>query len=92
MARVTWTDADKLAGANETFGGRVRLLRSRRHLTLLWLACEVGRSVSYLSDLENGKRMASADTLARLADVLGVTMDELWRGVGRCDPAELAAN
>jgi transcriptional regulator with XRE-family HTH domain len=92
MARATWTEPDKLAGAHESFGGRVRLLRSRRRLTQRWLADEVGRSVAYLSDLETGKRMASADTLARLADVLGVTMDELWRGVGRCDPAELAAN
>lgn len=39
------------------------------------------RQVS-ISEYKNGKTIPSADSLARLADALGVTMDYLW---GRTD-------
>ena len=63
-----------------SFGKRVRQLRTERGLSLRWLAQEAGRSYSYLCELELGKRLPSADTLERLADVLGTSMDSLWRG------------
>jgi transcriptional regulator with XRE-family HTH domain len=70
-----------------TFAAALRTRRHRQGLTLRDLGRDCGRSLGFLSDLENGKREPSAATLERLADVLGVTMDELWRGLGRCDPA-----
>jgi transcriptional regulator with XRE-family HTH domain len=52
-------------------------------MTLRWLAKETGLSNPFLSQLENGRTSPSAESLSRLADVFGFTMDELWRGVGR---------
>ena len=59
-------------------GERVRELRLKRGLTLEALAERVGSSKSYMWEIEN-KPMArpSAEKLARIAEVLGVTTDYL---------------
>jgi transcriptional regulator with XRE-family HTH domain len=59
-------------------GQRIRLLRSRRHLSLTALAKHVGSSSSFLSQLERGTTSASISTLRRISAGLGVTLAELF--------------
>jgi DNA-binding XRE family transcriptional regulator len=65
--------ADRLlAGENP-----VRVWRRHRGLTLRLLAerAEIGKG--YLSQIETGERAGTAATLKKLADVLGVDLDDL---------------
>jgi transcriptional regulator with XRE-family HTH domain len=56
----------------------------KRRLELGWtqdrLSKEARISKGFLSDIENGKRNISADTLFALATALGVSMDYLMKG------------
>jgi transcriptional regulator with XRE-family HTH domain len=61
-------------------GRQVSDRRLARGWTLRQLAAECGRGIGYLSDLENGKRSAGAETLVMLADVFGCTLDALVSG------------
>jgi transcriptional regulator with XRE-family HTH domain len=70
-------DLDVLA----QLGKRVAYLRKERHLSQLALALECGLTKSYLSDLERGVRNPTLKVLNRLAEGLGVTLEELFRGV-----------
>jgi transcriptional regulator with XRE-family HTH domain len=62
-------------------GKRVAYLRKERHLSQLALALECGLTKSYLSDLERGRRNPTLKVLSRLSEGLGVTLEELFRGV-----------
>jgi transcriptional regulator with XRE-family HTH domain len=64
-------------------GGRLRAARREKHLTLAEAAAATGISVSTLSRLENGGRRATLELLVPLADLYGVSLDEL---VGRSTP------
>ena len=44
------------------------------------LAEKAGLSLSYVSMIENGRRKVSLDALIRIANILGVTVDELLNG------------
>lgn len=62
-------------------GRKIRHLRSSRsgdRVTQEELAAKAGISVSYLSMLERGERAPHLDTLARLAEALGVPLSELF--------------
>lgn len=62
-------------------GKRVAYLRKERHLTELELSLKANMAKSYLSDLERGKRNPTVKVLERVAIALGVTIEELFRGV-----------
>jgi XRE family transcriptional regulator, regulator of sulfur utilization len=62
-------------------GKRVAYLRKERHLSQLALALQCGLTKSYLSDLERGMRNPTVKVLNRLSKGLGVTLEELFRGV-----------
>ena len=62
-------------------GRRIAYLRKAKGISQLDLALEADLSKSYLSDLENGRRNPSVNVLARLSLALGVTLEELFRGV-----------
>lgn len=68
------------------FARRLKVLRARRGITQRWLGREAGLTSSTMSFLEAGRVCPTAASLERLADVLGVTMDELWRGIRRPAP------
>lgn len=68
-----------------TLGKRISEGRERLGWTQKRLAEEAGISVTFLSELENEKRMPGADTLLRLADALQTSLDYLVKG--RVDPA-----
>lgn len=67
------------------FGLRLKKLRKRLGISGRFLAREAGITSGSMTFVELGKSCPSSRTLERLADVLGVTMDELWRGIGRCE-------
>jgi DNA-binding XRE family transcriptional regulator len=67
------------------FAARLRALRAGRGVNQRWLAREAGVTCGCIAFLELGRCCPSAALLARLADVFGLTMDELWHGVGRCE-------
>jgi len=62
-----------------TIGRRIRQLRTERGMTLEALAAALGRSVSQLSVVENGKRELKLTELQQLARALGVDLNELLR-------------
>jgi DNA-binding Xre family transcriptional regulator len=55
----------------------IRVWRRHRGLALGELAIQAALSQAYLSQIETGKRQGQAETLKRIAAVLGVTVDDL---------------
>ena len=65
-------------------GANIRERRTAGDLTLEDLANEAGLSVTYLGQTERGKRNPSVLVLWRVAEALGITLDQLVaRGSGR---------
>lgn len=56
---------------------RIREVREAKGITQSFLASSALVSQPYLSDLEYNRRGAKPETLKRIADVLGVTVEEL---------------
>ena len=71
MAHVTTENLRLILGL------KVRSLRQARGRSLSDLAREAGVSVSYLSEIENGRKHPKPEVLIRLADELGVAYEEL---------------
>jgi ribosome-binding protein aMBF1 (putative translation factor) len=68
----------------------IREAREARGLTQADLAAQVGRSHTYISEIEKGDRDARRELLQSIADALGVDYDLLERPreraqCGRCD-------
>jgi transcriptional regulator with XRE-family HTH domain len=63
-----------------TFGDRIRAAREHLDLTQDALRIAAGLSKGFLSELENGKRNPSANTVCVLADELKVSVEWLIRG------------
>ncbi|MCH7721760.1 MAG: helix-turn-helix transcriptional regulator [Bacteroidetes bacterium] len=59
------------------FGLKVKQLRQEKSLSLSALAKKSGLSVSYLNEIESGKKYPKADKIAELAYALKVTYDKL---------------
>jgi ribosome-binding protein aMBF1 (putative translation factor) len=55
----------------------VRVLREWRALTQMQLSFETRLSQGHISDIENGRRTGTPETLRRIADVLKVPLDLL---------------
>ncbi len=55
----------------------VRLWREHRGLSARTLAGRAGIAQPYLSQIETGRRDGSVDTLRKIAEALGVTMDDI---------------
>src|SRR5574337_1126828 len=64
----------------KTLGNRIRELREARDFSLREFARKLGQiSAAHLSDIELGRRFPSEELLARIANVLGVSAEELKR-------------
>lgn len=62
---------------SQTLGQYIRSLREARGLTQKNLSKAVGfKSLAHLSDIENGKRNPSQETLPKFAEALGVKLEE----------------
>jgi len=59
------------------FGLKLKQLRQEKNLSLSELAKKSSLSVSYLNEIESGKKYPKADKIAELADALDVTYDKL---------------
>ena len=64
-------------------GARLRVVRQRSGLSLREVARQLGVSPSFVSQLENGKSQPSVATLYSLSQLLGVSIDELFKPDGQ---------
>lgn len=67
----------------QVFGKRVRELRKERGLSQVELAAKVGIDRSYMGFLERGERNPSLEMIAKIAEALSVTPDELLKRPSR---------
>lgn len=74
---------------SESLGDVLREARGRADLSLRDLAKKLGITPSYISDIENDRRVPSEEVLGQLAGALGLELDELMAKAGRVgDQAE----
>ena len=68
--------------ANRLIDGEnpVRIYRELRGLSARELADKTGISAAFLSEIENGKKEGGVSTLKKIAQALGVTIDDLVDG------------
>ena len=59
------------------FGEQVRILRKKRGLTLSDLAAKTGRSISLLSQIENGNVNPSFSSMQTIADALQISLGRI---------------
>lgn len=67
--------------AQEQLGMRIRFLRQNRKWSQEDLALNANVSKNYICDLENGRRNPSLDILERIAVGLGISLEELFKGI-----------
>jgi transcriptional regulator with XRE-family HTH domain len=56
----------------ELFSRNLKLFRHRNNLSQLALSIKAGLAHNFVNDIENGKKWASPNTIAKLAEVLDV--------------------
>ena len=62
------------------FGEKLKILRTKRAMTLQELAAALGHSAhGYISELEAGKKQPTVQLVLKVADLFDVTTDELLR-------------
>ncbi|MGB8453173.1 MAG: helix-turn-helix transcriptional regulator [Anaerocolumna sp.] len=69
-------------------GRRVKESRLQKRMSQAVLAEQIDMSVTYISHIETAKKQASLESLVRIADVLGVTVDHFLNGNQVNDPME----
>ncbi|HEY4238737.1 MAG TPA: helix-turn-helix transcriptional regulator [Kofleriaceae bacterium] len=74
----------------ENLGARVRELRDERELTQDKLAEGIGVSRNFVSMIERGETGVTLETIAALADTLGISISELFLDVHEA-PERLAS-
>jgi transcriptional regulator with XRE-family HTH domain len=65
----------------EQFGINLRRIRHKHGLTQEELAYRVGMDVSYLSELENGRKEPCLRKIKEIAQALGIRVTNLLRGI-----------
>lgn len=65
---------------NRIIGNKIYQLRRSINMTQQELAEKVGISVTFLSEIENGRKSMSVDTLIKLSKVLQVSLDTIVFG------------
>lgn len=64
-------------------GGAVRELREKADLTQMALAEKAGLTLNYVGEVERGEKLASIETVVRLATALGVKGSALLAKAGQ---------
>ena len=67
----------KTANERIIFGLKVKQLRTAQGLSFAELSKTAGMSLSYINEIEKGKKFPKADKVANLARALGATVEEL---------------
>jgi transcriptional regulator with XRE-family HTH domain len=70
-----------LSVVHEKFGKRIKELRSEYKMTQEDLAFKVGVDRSYMGFLERGEKNPTLKNIAKIAEVLKVTLSELFRSI-----------
>lgn len=71
---------------HKQIGLRIKEVREQNHISQARLAEETNLSVSYISHIENAKRKASLESVIKIVNALGTTVDELLAGVQLHNP------
>ena len=66
-------------------GPTIRALRAQRYLSQEKLALETGIGRRYMSDIENGRRNVSLETIEKLAGFFEISASELVRRIEQAD-------
>jgi quercetin dioxygenase-like cupin family protein len=69
----------------QAVGEQVRLLRTRRGLSLRGLAAQTGFSPSFISQLENGQVSPSISSMEKIASTLGVSLVDFFAAASEAD-------
>ena len=81
---------DRERGRRAALGKAIRLQRVQRDVSRGELADEAGLSYTYVSEIENGTKQASAKALHRVAEALGLEAHELMASAATWEPAAAA--
>jgi len=73
---------------HKQIGFRIKEVREQNDYSQAKLAEETDLSVSYISHIENAKRKASLESILRIVNALGITVDELLAGVQLHNPTD----
>lgn len=73
---------------HKLIGNRIKEVRKQNDYSQAQLAEETNLSISYISHIENAKRKASLESVIRIVNVLGITVDELLAGVQLHNPTD----
>lgn len=66
-------------GIRELFSNNLKKLRLSQNLSQLALSSKAGLAHNFVNDIENNKKWVSPDTIAKLANALGVEPGDLFR-------------
>lgn len=67
---------------NHEFGKRIQFLRKKKGWSQEQFAFECDINKNYLSDVERGRRNPTLKVLEKIANGLGITLEELFKGLG----------
>lgn len=70
-----------MGNTREKLGIRIRELRKSKRLTQQQLCDMVGINRTYLVGLEAGKSSPTIDLIEKIADGLGITLEELFKDI-----------
>ena len=68
-----------MKGEAEKLGMNLKRIRTEKDVSQVDIARSLGVSRGFVSNLENGKTNPTLATIARLANAIGVTTDELLK-------------
>ena len=66
---------------NKQLGMRIKYLRRLKRMSQEDLALEADVNKNYLSDLERGNRNPTVKVLEKIAQALGINLQELFKGI-----------
>lgn len=85
--RVVDREGNVVYNKDMSIGRRLKAARLAANMTQEQLAIAIGVDDTYISKLENGSRVSAADdVIVRMADVLGIGVDEAFVGLGKLHP------
>lgn len=69
----------KVTKVSKKVGKNIKKIREKRGLTQEELALEAGLNRAYVGYIERGRRNPSIETVAKIAKILKVRLDELFK-------------
>ncbi|MCI9422749.1 helix-turn-helix domain-containing protein [Sporofaciens musculi] len=65
----------------ERFGQRIKKLRNAKGISQEKFALSIDMDRTYYASVENGKRNISINNIEKIANGLGITLEELFKGI-----------